>query len=153
MRKNTETQIDDHKYTIGHWNVDKQLEILKQLIGLIGESAVRMLLAGEDDEQSRKEKIESFMDKPMDSEVAGAAFRSLIMRLDQTDVKKLFRDIVTDQVHCDGKPFDYNTHFSGRVGHLMKVSVAVLRHQYADFLDVLPGLSAQVREKTTSQVS
>lgn len=139
MRKTTETTIGDHKYTIGHWPVDKQVKMLTKLTKILGEPLFKMLVMGNPANAAKEDA--GFMDNPRVMEAMAASFSGLVARLDEEEVKQLMRDVVTDQVLCDGKPFDYNTHFMGRIGHLFKVAVAVVRHQYADFLDVIPGLS------------
>jgi hypothetical protein len=148
VRKTTETSIADHKYTIGHWPVDKQVEILTKLTKLLGEPIVRILILG------GKKEVEGetagFMDNPQIMDAVASSFSSLVLRLNEGEVKQLLRDIVTDQVLCDGKPFEYNTHFMGRIGHLFKVALAVVRHQYADFLDVLPVLKGAGVSQTSS---
>lgn len=137
MRTATVTVIGEHKYTIGHWTVDKQVEILTKLTKLMGETLLRMFILGGD----QKKESTGVMDNPAVMEAVAASFGGLVTRLNEQEVKQLLRDIVTDQVMCDGKQFDYNTHFMGRIGHLFKVSLAVVRHQYSDFLDVIPGLT------------
>lgn len=138
MRKTTEVTIDNAKYTIGHWHIDKQTDTLVKLIKLLGEPLVYMMVGA----KKPQDAVQSFIDREIDVDGIGKAVAALTLRLGEADVKALLRDMVTDQVLCDGKQFDYNTHFMGRLGHLMKVAVAVVRHQYADFLDVLPVLSS-----------
>ena len=134
MRKTTETQIDNHKYSIGHWHVDKQVEMMAKLFKLLGEPLAMFLMGGVEP----KAGVASILDKQIDPSIIGKAVAGLASRINEEEVKVLFRQIVTDQVLCDGKQFDYNTHFMGRIGHLMRVTMAVLKHQYSDFLGESP---------------
>lgn len=144
MRKTSTKSIDGHKYEVGHWDIDKQLGVMTRLIKLLGEPLARTLM-GAVSEANKSEKnagkkvgMKDLLDMDL-SKHLNEAVSALIMRLNEDEVKQLLRDVTTDLL-CDNKPVVYDTHFMGRIGHLLKVAVFCIRHQYSDFLDVLPGL-------------
>lgn len=136
MRKTSTSTIDGQKYEVGHWTVDKQIGIMTRLIKLLGEPLAMTFMGAM---SGGKKDVKSILETDMTKGI-GEAVRSLVLRLNEEEVKSLLREIATDSIICDNKPFDYNTHFMGRIGHLLKVVMFSVRHQYADFLDVLPGL-------------
>lgn len=144
-RKLERTVIDGMTYEIGQWPVDKSLDMLTWLTKTLGESFASL--------SSGAVNMEDLMDKEI-ADVLGPAIRSLIPRLNEQEVKDRAREIV-DDVLCNGKKIAYDVHFMGRIGHLFKVIVEVLKVQYADFLGALtdkkPRVKAVVREEATTQ--
>ena len=134
-----EFTIDGHKYQCGTWDVDTATNTLTKLVKLLGEPLVMVLMGAVD---SVKEKgggggLQSLMNTELEdikTEAIGKAFQGLALRLNEQEVKDLFRLCCGQQLLCDGKQIDYNAHFMGRIGHLLKVTMQVLRHQYRDFL-------------------
>lgn len=136
-----EFTIDNHKYQCGTWDVDTATDTLTTLTKLLGESLVMVLMgAVETAKENRKEGepggLQGLMNMDVEkikTDVIAKAFQGLSTRLNHAEVKQILH-LCSDQLLCDGKRVDYNTHFMGRIGHLLKVTVQVLRHQYRDFL-------------------
>ena len=147
MRKMTSGLIDGSKYEVGHWAIDKQLDIMVKLIKLFGEPIAMMLMGALQSKGGIKEALSSELSAKSSQE----AIKALMGRLNEAEVKSLLREC-TESLLCDGKQIAYDVHFMGRIFHLLKVALFCIRHQYQDFLDVLPGLGAAMgAENTTSQ--
>jgi len=144
MKKLSSKLIDNQKYEVGHWSLDKQLDIMVKLIKLLGEPVAMLLMGALQQKGSLKEVLNSQMSSQINSE----AIKAFTSRLNEAEIKTLLKEC-TEGLLCDGKQISYDVHFMGRIFHLLKVALFCIRHQYQDFLDVLPdqqgsGLGAQV---------
>lgn len=132
-----EAKIDGKTYSFGYWDVDTSTEYLAKLIKLLGEPIARVMLGVVE----KKEAGQSILDvdtKNLNTEAVASAFQGLALRLNEEEVKDLVRQC-TRGILCDGKKIDYQSHFLGKIGHMMRVCLANLKHQYADFLAASPG--------------
>lgn len=136
-REVVKKELDGHQYTIGQWPVQKSLRMFTRLTKLLGEPIAAFVMGA----QASPGETKSFMDKDLSSDTIAKAVHTLAERLDEELVVRTFEEI-TSEILCDGKPVVFNVHFMGRIGHLFKVSIAVLRVQYSDFLDELPAAAA-----------
>lgn len=137
MRKTTSGMIDGSKYEVGHWPVDKQLDIMTKLIKLLGEPIAMMVMGALQQKGSLKEALSAELTMKASQE----SIKALMSRLNETEIKSLLRE-VTEGVLCDNKQIAFDVHFMGRIFHLLKVALFCIKHQYQDFLDVLPGLAS-----------
>jgi len=126
-----EKQIDDKTYTFHYWEPEKALERLTKLIKLVGEPAAKLMIGA----AKQKQEGGSIMD--MDMNIASDAIGSLAMRLGESEVKGFIIEC-QDQLLCNNGPIHFNQHYKGKIGHLMKVTLAQVRFQFADFLEYLP---------------
>jgi len=127
-----EKEIGGHNYSVGYWDVDTSTATLTRLFKILGEPLGKVLLGA----LEGKEEGQSLLDVKLDEnqgKFLSEAISGLSMRLNEDEVKNLLRQCCK-QLLCDGKQIDYNTHFMGKIGHLFKVCLFVLRHQYSDFL-------------------
>ena len=132
MRQMGEGTVDGLKYEVGHWPVDKATGMLTKLIKILGEPLAMVIVGA----VGNKKDGESIMDADLSAlkgESISKAFAGLSTRLDEHEVQKMLKEI-NEGILCDGKRIDYNTHYMGRIGHLFRVSMFVLKHQYSDFL-------------------
>lgn len=141
-----EFTIGSEKYQCGTWDVDTATETLTRLVKLLGEPIVMVLMGVVENKQAKGGGggLSALMDTDIDdikTEAIAKAFQGLAMRLHEDEVKGILKLCCGDQLLCNGKPVVYNEHFMGRIGHLLKVSMHVLRHQYQDFLGGNPGLA------------
>jgi hypothetical protein len=128
-----ESTIDGKKYQASHWPVDKATKMLAKLIKILGEPLAMVIMGASENKPEGGSVLDvSMNDVNMDA--IGTAIKGLASRLDEDEVVKIFRDCLESGVLCEGKKFDYNTHFMGRIGHMMRVMIFVLKHQYQDFL-------------------
>lgn len=139
MREMGKSEIDGEKYQVGDWPVDKATGMLTKLVKLLGEPIAMVLLGAIKDQKEGESLMDMDVEK-LKGDVIASAFKGLASRLDEREVQQMFREFTTDILHS-GKKVDYDAHFMGRIGHLFRVSVFVLRHQYSDFLGGNPALA------------
>lgn len=78
------------------------------------------------------------------------AAKALSDKLDQDEVLNLVETFCSyPACLCDGKQFDFNTHYEGRLGHLFKVLKAALEVQYGDFFADISAPRASKVQATT----
>lgn len=119
--------LDGDSYVITLFPADQGLKVLTKLIKLVGEPIMEMSKANQD-----KEKVYEYLT---------SAIRLLSARMDDENVVSLCRQLSSCVIkEGDGSMSldkKFNTHFSGRIGHLFKLMVEVVNFNFADFLDVL----------------
>jgi hypothetical protein len=134
-----EAKIDGKTYQFGFWDVDTSTEYLVLLFGLLGETlATAMLTAGS---AQKAQGVRSMLDVEMNEDNAkflSEAIKSLTGKLNHADTKRIIDQCLANTL-CDGKKVD-KQQFMGKIGVLLRVVVANLRHQYADFLGGNPVL-------------
>lgn len=138
-----EFTIGDEKYQCGTWDVDTATDTLTKLVKLLGEPLVMVLMGAVESTKDKEGGLKALMNTDIDdlkTESIAKAFNGLAMRLNEKEVKDVLR-LCTSQMLCNGKQIEYNTHFMGRIGLLMRVAMQVLRHQYRDFLGGNLGLA------------
>ena len=132
--KLSKVEVGGHTYELGEWPVDKAIEIMTWLSQTIGPVLFQAV--------SGAQSLSSVMDADL-GQVLNQGVVNALTNIKSAEVKERFRQIAGVDLLCDGKQIDYNTHYQGRIGHLLKVSVAVIKFQYADFLDVLPSAATR----------
>lgn len=83
-------------------------------------------------EEEKKAQIENSL---------ALAVRALTEKLDEEVVLQTVKEIL--ETTCEGSTsaqMDFESRFSGRMGHLFSVMIETLKFQYADFLDGTGGL-------------
>ena len=114
-----------HEYQVNMWHPDKAMLNLAWVVKMVGEPVITILM--------QVDTLEELMEK-VDSEVLVPAVKSLITQINEKEfVEKV--NSFTEGMLCDGKQVEYETHFLGYPGHLMKVVYFVLKAQYEDFFD------------------
>lgn len=143
MRSVGNYQVDNHEYSIGHWPVDKANENLAFLVKTFGQGFVSAL-----------DNNENLLDMDLGTAFLKDIISGLFDKLTPEQYAQKVKTWTTG-ILCDGKPIEYNTHFTGRIMHLHKVIFYILRHQYSDFLDAIPeGLGSKGEASTQeSQMS
>lgn len=119
--------IDDVNYKIHLFAAEQGLKVLTKLIKLVGEPIMELAKGGADQAEIMKN--------------LGGAIRSLAGRLNEEEVVSLMK-LLMGKVTVDGEGGNtldkkFNTYFQGKIGLMFKISVEVVNHNYADFLDVL----------------
>lgn len=137
MKKLSSKLIDNHKYEVGHWALDKQIDVMVKLIKLLGEPVAHLIMGALQQKGSMKDVLNSQMSSQINSE----AIKAFTSRLNETEIKQLLKEC-TEGLLCDGKQISYDVHFMGRIFHLLKVALFCIRHQYQDFLEGLPDLKS-----------
>lgn len=129
MRVTSEFRVGEFTYQVNMWHPDKAIENMTWLVKMLGEPVVALIV--------QSGSVKDLLDSDMDVTLLMPAVRSLVTNLREKEVVIKVRQF-TEGMLCNGAKVDYDTHFMGRPGHLMKTLVAVLKVQYADFLDALP---------------
>lgn len=122
MRQTIDVEIDGHKYTLVQSPATVALKNMATLTKLIGEPLA--MAAG-----GMNEDVGAFLPK---------AVKVLSEKLDEDKVVGLVKDLLKSAVY-NGQPVTaiFDTHFQGRLGSMFKLLLEVLKHQYADFFDIL----------------
>ena len=145
-RENKELEIGTEKYTLTHWDPDHAMSMLVRFIKLAGEPLAKMIVGAVDVAKESEEGMDKELTSADQAQFMSDALGSLALRLNEGDVKTFFRDAQKGVISKDGKLSDsgvYMVHFTGRPGQLMKLTMENMRHQFQDFLELLPGLSGK----------
>lgn len=123
-----ELTLDEFSYTITMLNADEGLKLLTKLTKLIGKPLME-LSKTQADQANALEHIKN-------------AVGLLTEKMDEDEVLSLIKRLLDCVImKGDGSmsvKTKFNTHFRGRLGHLFKLLVEVVNHNFSDFLDVLP---------------
>ena len=152
MRKPKDVKIGEHTYTFGYWGPDEALGRLTKLIKICGEPIARIIVGATSGAKESGKGLDAELDE---AKVIGDAISGLALKLNEVEVKAFFREC-QDQMLCDNRQIEYKTHYMGRPGHLVKVTIQQLRHQYSDFLELMPvngGLSSVMGTATQQETS
>jgi hypothetical protein len=135
MRTTKQVSIDGEEYTLGHWPVDKAAEVLAWILETFGPS-FRAAYSVTDSVEETKNDIDLAL-RFLDS-----VTQNLSKVLAPKEYAARLREMTTDVVTMKG-PLVYQIHFQGRLLHLHKLVLEILKYQYADFLDAARGQLGQ----------
>lgn len=130
--------VDGALYEFEQMNTTTALKTLTTLTKLIGEP-VMMTLGSvmKDLKPGAKFKLLDVDFNTLNADALAKAVKILIENMDDSRVVDLVKRLTSEKVLCDHKPIVFDTHFSGKLGHLFKVLGAALEAQYGSFLDAL----------------
>lgn len=128
------TVIDGRKYTVVQMTATKALELEARYGLILGEAF--QAVAGVDASELRGNNVDALVG------AAGRALGFIRKAIEPAELAALIRDFCS-QVACDGKPVDFDAHYSGPAGVALRYRVFwfVLEANYGGFIDAL-GLSA-----------
>ena len=129
MRTTHTFEIQGSKYQVNMWHPDKAMANLTWLVKTAGEPLVQIFMT--------VESLDELMDKNIDFSTFVPAVKGIFQKLDENQVVSKVHAF-TEEILCDGKALEYESHFLGRPGLLMKVLIQVVKGQYADFFDEIP---------------
>ena len=145
MRTTSEFKAGEHTYQVNMWHPDKAIENMTWLVKLMGEPLVAIVV--------NIGSVAELMESDVDLTLLAPSVKHLMQNLNEKEVVIKVNQFTEDML-CDGAKVDYETHFMGRPGHLMKVIMGVLKVQYADFFDEIPaGILASGAKKAGAEVS
>ena len=141
MRTTSSFKTGGHSFQCNMWHPDKAMENLAWLTKMVGEPIVSLVV--------NMGSVKDLLDSDVDLALLTPAVRELFNKLDEKEFVIKMNEF-TEGMLVDGKKLEYETHFMGRPGHLMKVVVNVLKAQYSDFFDEIPAamLAGKNQEKT-----
>lgn len=121
--------IDGEEYLLGHWAVDKANEILAWLIESFGPAFRSAYSLTET----------SSVEQTKDDIALALSFLEVVAKNLSTvctpkEYAQRIREFLSDVVSPQKGTIVYNVHFQGRILHLHKVVLEVLKYQYSDFL-------------------
>lgn len=132
-RETVEKDIDGEVYTFYQMDPMTSVVILTKILRIIATPV------GKATEQIAKSGIDNIVDADVEEIVGkmniGSIIGSLCDRLDENEVRQIIIAML-EQVHHKGKgevSKCFNTHFKGRISHLLKVVGAAMEVEYADF--------------------
>lgn len=93
-----------------------------------------------------KEDREAILNAQIDSDRILEVVKDAVLKLDEPEVAKNIERLI-ESVRHNSHPINFETHFKGKLLHLMKVVVIAVQMNYSDFLGELSGrLSTEQRE-------
>lgn len=133
-----EVSIGEEKYQFVKWNAEEALDVLLDIVPLVGKplGAAASAFAGGGD---------SILDKDVDPNAIGAIIESLTSNFNKSTVKSIIIKLCSDQVMCDGKVVKFKSHYTDRMGLVFKVCQANLEVQYGNFFDAIRDLLPAAR--------
>jgi len=129
MRTSETFRVGDIEYQVNMWSPDKAIEDLAWLIKLCGESITSLFV--------QVDSVKDLLDMDVDFQLLAPAIKELFTKLNEKEVSLKVRSFC-DGLHANGVKVQYETYFMGRIGHLMKVVLQILKAQYKDFFDGTP---------------
>lgn len=139
--------IHGKKYQAYYWDVETQLDIFARLIKLFGEPLAKVIMGGKLNKETMQDAV---TDKPDRMSAIASGIGVLASKINSEDMIYITKKCV-EVCHCEGKKLVYATDFMGKTKLLLEISLFVIRHQYADFLDVIPDLSGIGAAQGTTQ--
>lgn len=155
MRELAKIEIDNHTYEFSQFTTTESLRTLTKLTKILGEPmilAISSIFKGSKEKLTAEDVKRSLLDREINTDVLAQAVRVLMEKMDEDEVIGLVKKLVTDRTSCDMKPINFDTHFMGELGHLVKVVKAALVVQYGNFFDaILSQLPVKKTEEKPAQ--
>lgn len=126
----TTLRVGDFEYICALYDATKSLEILTRISKHVGEPLGRLFGGSAEEGKGLDARLE---------EVLPGVLKALADRLDKTETVALVKDIL-DCLQLKGPEItakvNFNDHFKGRLGHMFKMVMEVLKYQYGDLGNV-----------------
>jgi len=124
--------VDGEEYKIVTFGPTKAFTLAARLTKFIGEPLASMAGAVGSEQKA--------------AEMLPLAVKSLCNNLDEDAVLSLIKELL-NSVSQRNKMLDFEQHFQGRLGHMIKLVGKVVEVQFADFFSELGGSLAEAMEK------
>lgn len=125
--------IDGHDYEFSIFGAKKSIKVLVRLSKILGKPFG--LLMGSFKGPGK------MLEREVDTDLMSLAFSALTDNLDSDEVIDILETLVAgDYILCDGKKVIFDTHYEGRLDHLMKVVMIALEVQYGNFSGAISAL-------------
>ena len=144
MKTTSTFEVGGCTYAVNMWHPDKAMENLAWLTKTCGESITAII--------SSVDSLQDILDTDVDLKLLTPAVKAMLLNIKEKEVVQKVRSF-TEAMECDGAKVDYDTHFMGRPGHLLKVVVGVLKVQYSDFFADIPAGIMPGKNQTAGQNS
>jgi hypothetical protein len=132
MRTMEERAIDGNLYAVSQLPGSRGLEMFGKLAGLLGPAALEAIAKG------------ASLEKDLQTLAPAAVL--LFSRLQPGDLSAIAKELL-GPASVNGTPLEptFETHFQGRILHLLKVMVFAVEVNYRDFFAALGGLGALLK--------
>jgi NAD/NADP transhydrogenase beta subunit len=151
MKELKSRTIDGHEYQFSQFGAKQSLKLLVRLSKILGEPLSKGLAALKPE---AKLSLGTVLDSKVSGDAIGGMVAALTNNLDADEVLEIVETLVGEAAClCDEKKVVFNTHFAGRLGHLMKVLYAALEVQYGNFFEELTASVGPIRNNTTTPAS
>lgn len=151
-RESVVKTIDGEEYTFHQLDPMTSTMILTKILKIAGTS-VGMAV-----DQVAKSGVDNLMDAEVDAVIGKMDISSIVAslcdRLNEVEVREIII-AMTSQVICKGKgeiSKVFNEHFKGRILHLIKVVMAAMEVEYADFFAEGFGLQNLLRKAAVTSL-
>lgn len=130
MQEMKKYKIDGEEYEIGHFMTSKSTKMFARLTKLV----LGPIGAGISDNSGAS--MDSVLDSAIDID---KMLTAIAANIDEDQVVSTVKELMSEVRLGTGMQFNFETHFMGRLMHMMKVLKAVLEHNYADFFGGVSG--------------
>ena len=130
MLENLKRVVDGQTYIMGHWAVDKSVEMFSWMLTTFGNGVANVFREGVN--------LKQLMETEADVSFLKEVIEGLVSKLTPQEYVTRCR-MITEGLLIGGQPVVYDQHFLGKIGHLHRVMLEVLKFQYSDFLPASPG--------------
>lgn len=123
-----EQEVDGSVYEFEKWDADTALDVLLDIVPLVGGplgAALGSIATGEG------------LDTELNPQMIGLIFEALTKNFSKSAVKPLIIKLSSEKVFSDGKKIVFKTYYQDRLMHMFKVVHAALEVQYANFFEEL----------------
>lgn len=125
-----EVEIKGDKYAFEKWNADESLDVLLDIVPLVGKplGAATAALTGGD---------VSLLDKEVNPQAIAAIIEGLTSNFNKATVKRLIIKLCSEKAFCNDKKISFKDHYEGKVTLIFIVAKANLEVQYGNFFDAI----------------
>jgi hypothetical protein len=124
MQRSETKEINGHNYQCTQFSASKGLKMLHRLGKILGPSLSS--LAGMNSEN-------------LQADMLGSAIGSLFANCSEAEFETTVKELLTTTT-IDGRAINFDLDFAGDLGSLFKLLAFVLKVQYGNFFDGLPGI-------------
>lgn len=133
MRVSDTQRIGDNEYTVRMLKVDTAIDILIDLIGMLGEPIAELLIAG-DDSAFGADLSENGSGDTEASRGVAIVLKVLVGKLHKDKIRHIIKELVAvSDVNNVSLAKEYDAHFRGEIFLLAKWLWFALQAQYRDF--------------------
>jgi hypothetical protein len=132
-----EVTIDSKIYQFEKWGADESLDVLLELVPIIGKPLGAFASAFVD---KKPQDGEGLLDKEIKPEMISVIFEALTQSFNKKVVKELIIKLSSQSVLCQGAKINFRTHYQDQLDLMFKVVYAALEVQYGNFFGALLGI-------------
>jgi hypothetical protein len=145
-----EATVDGHVYEFAKWGAEEAMNTLLDLSDILGKPLSRI------GAKAFSRGVKEALAEEISDDLVGDVIGELVASVGQyrQAVLRVVRKLTSHKCLCDGKRFDFDTHYARRLTHMYKVAAAALEVQYGNFFDavgdILPRRPPKARDSQPS---